>query len=254
MAKEGLSNIEKELRFRKWCSNKKIKRFLLDLDDTISLTGEVFSLKKSQCANYLAEYYSQLNSHQWLVLLNEYNNKYFESCGVNPNIWTGIISEIGKQYSLSRQVCQSAEEIIMGIYYTPLSFTPGAEKCLGFLKRADIQFGIVTHANIPWTDRKYQWLRLDRFIPRDAIYVIDENGHKTPERWREAIRYFNIKLNNCAVVGDSPRSDINPALENGVSHCFLVGDGNGWSIHNHEIKSPVNRISQLDNLIDAFIN
>ncbi|MDO8340459.1 MAG: HAD family hydrolase, partial [Candidatus Woesebacteria bacterium] len=140
------------------------------------------------------------------------------------------------------------------IYTTPLIMLEGAEEGLKFINKVKIPIGIVTHAGEEWTYKKYNWLNLNRFLNWDDVFIVDQNKHKTSESWAQAIQYFNLNINNCAVVGDSPRSDINPVWKLGVRQCFLVDDPKQWSIHNELVDSGVKKISNLNQIVESVLN
>lgn len=120
------------------------------------------------------------------------------------------------------------------------------------LAKVDIPIGLVTHAGSEWTWRKFNWLDLGRFVSWDDVFIVDENKHKTSESWREAVRYFGLRPEQCAVVGDSPRSDINPAWEAGIRQCFLVEDLKQWSVHNQPVDEKVKKIANLSQIVDVI--
>ena len=128
----------------------------------------------------------------------------------------------------------------------------GAEEGLNFLTKIDTPIGIVTHGGSEWTWKKYNWLDLKRFVAWDDIYIVDENKHKTSESWREAVKYFGLKPEESAVIGDSPRSDINPACQIGVRQCFLIEDPKQWSVHNEPVNENVRKISNLSQIVDVI--
>jgi len=245
-----LSPVENELLFNKWCQRHEIEQFLFDGDDTIWATVEIFRRFASDCYDYLASNASFLTRDQWKASIQEVNNAMFETHGVNPNRWGHVMTEVAREGNLSDDKRDTAIEILMQIYQTPPCFLNGAEEGLAFIKRSGIPFGIVTHANRHWTWQKYNWLRLSRFLTWDNIYMVDENGHKTGESWRQAMEYFSVSPDKCAVVGDSPRSDINPASKIGVKHCFLVESSiKRWSIHDQPVNPATIVIPDLRGLI-----
>lgn len=52
------------------------------------------------------------------------------------------------------------------------------------------------------------------------------------------------------VVGDSPRSDINPATQIGVKQCILIDSHSKWSIQQENVNSSVIRVKNLVELIE----
>jgi FMN phosphatase YigB (HAD superfamily) len=236
-----LTPIEKELRCSQWCRSEGIKRFLFDLDDTICPTRSVFREVMSQAYDFLAANAPVVSREKWKEEVETTNNRLFEELGVNSNRWNHVVDELAGKYFLSEDIKQKTKQVFQLIYTTPLAMVEGAEAGLGFIKKMEIPIGIVTHAGLEWTWKKYNWLALRRFIEWDDVFIVDENKHKTSESWVQAIRYFGLSAEECAVVGDSPRSDINPAWEAGVRHCFLVEDPRQWSVHNQPVDPSVKK-------------
>lgn len=234
-------SIEQELAFAEWCRRHEIERFLFDGDDTLWETVPIFRKQIGECLDILART-GTLSKEEWKIKLDEINNRLFETHGVNPNRWHLVMDELEKK-GLGKGVRDEAEEVLNGAYRTPPSFIEGTESGLAFIRRSGVPMGIVTHANRAWTNKKFDWLDLGRFFEPDEVYTIDENGHKTAESWATAIRYFGVKTRNCAVVGDSPRSDINPVCSLGVKQCFLVKNRYGvWSVHQQDVNEDITRV------------
>ena len=248
-----LSPIEKELKFSNWCRNKNVERFLFDLDDTICPTRIIFKDVMAQAYDYLAAKSSVIPREKWKEEVEEINNRNFEKYAVNSNRWDHVVDELSERHMLADDVNQETKRIFQSIYKTPVQMMKGAEEGLGFIKKVDIPIGIVTHAGKEWTWKKYNWLNLDRFVEWDDVFVVDENKHKTSQSWEQAIGYFGLRACECAVVGDSPRSDINPAWDVGVKQCFLVEDSKQWSVHKQPVPPAVKRINQLIEIPDVII-
>jgi len=246
------SPIEKELSFSNWIKKEGIKRILLDLDDTICPTRSLFQWKIHDVCQFLYQAYPKKLPQHWKQEIQVINDQLFEKHGVNPNCWNFLVNDLKKANSISRDTTNKILKIFNSIYSTPLSFLPGAEDGLTFLKKTNQPIGIVTHANRDWTWKKYNWLGLDRFVDWDDVYVVDENGHKTADSWNNSINYFRLKPNECVGVGDSPRSDINPLMSIGVRHCFLIDDSNLWSIHQQPVDPSVRLINNLSQIPDRI--
>lgn len=246
-----LSPIEKELRFNDWRRNNNIQLFLLDLDDTLCDTQSVFNRQISLACNYLASNPPLLENNVWEKEIRSINDTFFEKYGVNPSRWNLVIDTLSPKYLLHSDVSHHAKEIFQNIYTTPLDYKIGAKKGLDFLKKTETPIAIVTHANKDWTFRKYNWLNLKDYLSWDDIYIVDENNHKTADSWQSALNYFKIKASDCAVVGDSPRSDINPAWKMGIKHCFWIKNSNLWSIHQQPVPPEtiiINNLSEIANI------
>jgi FMN phosphatase YigB (HAD superfamily) len=242
------SSIENELHFIDWRKRRGIEKFLFDLDDTIGGTRKIFERQMNLAYNYLSQTLSIFSRKQWQLEIETINNQLFEETGVNPNRWERMVETL----KLPKENANRVLGIFGEIYTSPTKFLEGTEEGLDFLKKTEMPIGIVTHANKDWTWKKYQWLGLERFIDWDEVYIVDENGHKTTKEWLEGMKYFGIKPGQCAVVGDSPRSDINPVWDAGVRYCFLVEDSNQWSVQKAEMPPEVKRIKNLSELKYAW--
>ena len=241
---------EHRLYFQKWCADKGVERFLFDGDDTVWATVEIFRGFMDDCSEYLATNAPVMTREQWRRGIQEVNDALFEIHGVNPKRWEGVMDRLALENGLPGVTRDGATEILMQIYQTPPRFLEGSEKGLQFVMDAGMPLGIVTHANVAWTDRKYDWLGMSRFVDRKDVYIVDENGHKTAKEWMRATKYFGVLPENCAVAGDSPRSDINPVRELGVRQRFLVRNGGEiWAVHNQPVDPETYVIARLDDLI-----
>jgi FMN phosphatase YigB (HAD superfamily) len=247
------TSIEKELAFGKWCKDRGIRRFLFDLDDTLCSTRKVFQEKMGLVYDYLAGETPDVSRQKWKVEVQEVNDRLFEKFGVNPRRWDHVVDELSARHPLNEFIKQEAKGIFESIYFAPLEMIQGVNDTLKFIKKVNIPIGVVTHAERGWTWRKYNWLDLGRFVAWDEIFIVDENGHKTSESWRDALKFYGLGSNECVVVGDSPRSDINPAWEIGVKHCFLVEDPKLWSVHNQSVNAGINRIRDLSQIPDVVL-
>lgn len=245
-----LSPIEHELYFKKWCKDHGVERFLLDGDDTIWGMAGIFREFMDECSGYLSTNAPVMTRDQWRKNIQKVNDALFETHGVNPKRWESVMMQLASESGLTGAVRDGATDILMQIYQTPPRFLEGSEEGLDFIRRVGIPFGIVTHANEEWTRNKFGWLRLNRFMDWENVYMINEDGHKTAERWGEAMSYFDTAPVNCAVVGDSPRSDMEPVYKIGVENFFLIDNGGiVWPVHDRPIDPRTIRIANLSGLI-----
>jgi len=243
-----LSPIEKELSFILWRKNRKNELFLIDLDDTICDTIPIFRKQNQEAIKYLTQNSSIDDNNSLENEIRDINDMLFEQHGVNPDRWDQVVDIVAKKYRLDPEESDHTKEIYQRIYTTPLQMKPGAKAGLDFLKETNTPTAIVTHANKPWTWRKYNWMDLGNYLDWDDVFIVDENGHKNSQSWQQGLDYFKRKANQCAVVGDSPRSDINPAWSIGIRHCFLIKNEIQWSIHQQAVPPQIRIIKNLGEL------
>lgn len=248
MERKYPTKIEQLLGFKDFCRSRDIEKIFFDLDDTICQTQKVFIDKMDQGAKLI----SPDKSRDALKIIRAINDELFEAYGVSPARWKFLVERLKNIYALPPERFDRVLETLNQIYTTPVEFTEGSEELLQFLKDADIGCCIVTHGNKDWVWRKYNdWLGLNRFIPWDDIFIVDENGHKTAESWSNAASYFNIAPRKVMVVGDSPRSDM-CAIEAGFGHVVWVNSDEKliWRAHRRKIDERVVRVDRAIDIIN----
>lgn len=250
---DHLSPFQKEFHFKSWCRSRGIRRFLLDLDDTICPTKEMINSKTAEMAEYLSQKVPKLSKTSWQSEIDIVNDRLFQTMYVVPKRWNFVVDEIAFTHSLSEEISLRTKQILAEIYTTPLQFMPEAENGLKFLRQTDTPLGIVTHAGFDWTWKKYNWLGLDRFLPWNDVFIVDDRGPKNAVSWRLGLEHFKLPPESCVAVGDSPMSDINASQQAGIQYRFLIKDPNLWSIHNQPVAADTYQVDHFGHLIKTVI-
>jgi len=233
-----LTPIEHQLLLNKWCGEKRIKRILFDLHDTLVVGRKPFQEKSRRAKEILGQNVGDgLRDKLWTDFENT-NNQLFVAMGVVPERWTELMRILGEKYKLDPRILREAEEELMSIYTTPGELIPGTEEGLDNIKAAGIEMGVVTHAGRKWVGEIfYEGLNLGRWFDWDDIFIIDpkEHKHKTDVEWLAGVRYFGEKPEDCMAVGDSPAADLNPAWKIGIRQRVLVARDEIWEMHREKI-------------------
>ena len=93
-------------RFQKWG----VKGVLLDLDDTLIYTSEIFRF-------WMAEYVEQISSQTGIAKyvvakdLSEINDREYVKSGVSPKRWDAVVLELSKKYSRDSELILSSLRI-----------------------------------------------------------------------------------------------------------------------------------------------
>ena len=231
-------------------------RLFFDLDDTIIPNREIFVFYEKKCLDLLASQLPEVPRQQLNEQFQQLNNKSHEVIGVSPKKWLRVLSSIAEIYpTISPAALTQSLAILNEIYSTPSTFLPGAQETLSTLHDAQAPISIVTHANASWTWRKYSWLDLDRYLPPEAMVIVDENGHKTDIEWAQGIKRFSVLPTEAIIAGDSPRTDINPALRAGVppQNVFWIKRPEYWSVYKEDVPKEVTRLTSISELINVLI-
>lgn len=225
-----LSRIELELALGVWARSKGIRMILSDIDDTLYFTQIKFTEQLRIAVARLVQGMGG-EAEVWEQRLEKENNRLFVTHGVNPNRWTAVIDNLAERYGIRPEVGEEAKGALAEIYTRPLEMKPGVRQGLDFVRKTGAMMVVaVTHANQEWTWRKYENWGLSEYLQWKDIYIVNEDGHKGVKEWLAAMKYFRIAPKECLVIGDSPRSDILPALEAGAGAVAHV-EGTTWSVH-----------------------
>jgi len=247
----GVSNIERELLFRKWLEKKQVDELIFDLDGTISNTYPPFLGIYRMAMEIFAVEYG--NKHDTAIeALERLNKESFNIKGVNPNRWEWILDQTELELgSVNKEVKKCALEKFGEMYKVPLEMIPGAEETLLFVRKTEHKPRIVTLANEPWSRKKYNWM-LREIMPWEDVYIVDENGRKGPEQWMRSMEYFRVEPERVMVVGDSYSSDIAPCEKIGVRTRVLVRNQySDWgSLQESEKDSDTYLINDIKQLMD----
>lgn len=115
----NLSPIEKELRFKQWCQESGIERFLFDMDQTISATKTVIARAENLASDLLTKKAGILTYEQWWKEIKLGNDRLFESLAVNPVRWSCAIDGLVEKYQLSEELIQEAKKSVPINIYDP---------------------------------------------------------------------------------------------------------------------------------------
>jgi len=199
-----------------------------DFDDTLIKTEVLFT---TQMRSFVAQTVGKLGGPDvdevWRRL-EEVNNQAFRELAVNPKRWETVVQRMEEAFPEGRGVFVEALPTLMRIYKIIPELHDRAVETVGAFREAGVGIGMVTHANREWTDFKLDGLDLRNYF--DRIHVVDENKHKGPEDWAEAIAEFGVSPEQAIVVGDSLPGDIRASAAIGVKHRVWVPSK--WVMYN----------------------
>ena len=200
-----------------------VKGILYDLDDTLIYTAEIFYYWMNEYAD-IVSFELGIEREMFYKTLSAVNDEEYRRMGVSPSRWRAV--RLGKMYDGGRSVVEGRLDVLMNIYKTVPRMRPGVRAALGTLKELGFRQALITHANEDWTMWKLDKLGLwDNF---DAIFIADENGHKSAQHWNKGMDMLGLTPNKCLVVGDNLGGDITPAASLGARTIWMPSP---WSVY-----------------------
>ncbi len=131
----------------------------------------------------------------------------------------------------------------------PIQYLPGVTETLGVLREH--------HRLILFTkgDRDEQRDKVERSGAMQFFHHLEITAEKAPEDYRRLLESHGLDRDLSWMVGNSPRSDINPALEIGLGAVFIPHP-NTWSLEHEEVRpkrgARLKILERFSELLDHF--
>jgi FMN phosphatase YigB (HAD superfamily) len=230
-----------------------IKAILLDFDDTLIKTGEVFRKKMREFSEKAVAGGVNKTAEELQKMLWEENNKTYDKYAVNRIRWKHAVDGLKTRFDNKNDTLfDELYPIIMEVFYTRPNLTKDAMNVVETLFGLDgIEVAMVTHADKEWTDFKLKETGFDRFFNKSNTFIVNVDEFKGPQHWLQAIENLLLKPAEVMVVGDSLPGDICAAHEIGVKHKVWVPSS--WSKYNEgEVPEGTYQIDSIAELIQVL--
>lgn len=224
-----------------------IEAVLFDLDDTLIYTSEIFIRFMEEYSRVVAEKIG-VEEEEVMNALKEINDEEYKKMGVNPKRWGAVVDRLAEKFEHGGKVILEELNILLNIYAIEPRLRVGVRTMLEILKESGIRLGLVTHANVKWTEFKLNNLCLWDYF--DQIVIVDENGHKKADDWKKGMDGLGVEPEKCLVVGDSLGGDVRPADELGARTAYLPSP---WSVYRQgEVPTRTVVINEIFELLAAL--
>lgn len=226
-----------------------IKAILFDFDDTLIYTQELF-------IKYMDEFIDVVSLETGLDRrvvrgdLESLNDEEYKKMGVNPERWTVVAERMARERDGYGETTINNLSILGKIYTDEPRTKEGAKAVLQVFCDIGVKMGMVTHANVDWTWRKMDKVKMLDFF--DAIVIADENKHKGAEHWLSVMEELGVRPEECLVIGDSLSGDIIPTAKLGARTMWLH-TGSSWSMYRTgEIPESTVHLDQINQVLSAL--
>jgi putative hydrolase of the HAD superfamily len=129
-----------------------------------------------------------------------------------------------------KEFVQEIEKMAGELERTPPQILEGVPETLAYLSGRH-RLILLTKGEAAEQAAKVERSGLARYF--DAVEIVSEKDHATYER---VVHQFKIVKSNGWMVGNSPRSDINPALRAGLNAVFIPHHAT-WTLEHSELES-----------------
>ncbi|HXY03725.1 MAG TPA: HAD hydrolase-like protein [Terriglobales bacterium] len=206
---------------------------LIDADDTLWENNIYFE-------RAIANFISFLNHHEYTPeqvrgVLNDVERECIVTHGYGLHSFAHALVQTFERLSVE-PLTPALHETINGFAHTiaehPMEIIRGVPETLQYLS--------ARHHLIMMTKGAFaeQTGKVERSGLRDYFAAVEIVAEKDAPTYRTIISKYDLPTDSTWMVGNSPRSDINPALSAGINAVF-VPHGNTWILEHDEVAEPV---------------
>jgi|SRR5580700_7178949 putative hydrolase of the HAD superfamily len=218
------------------------QNLLIDADDTLWENNIYFE-------RAITDFISFLNHHQYTPeevrhVLYDVERENILQHGYGMHSFANALVICFEKLSVE-PITPELHQTIRGIAYRigehPMEFLPEVPETLAALSQRHRLF-MVTKGNIT-----EQLGKVERSGLKDYFTAIEVVAEKDVETYRAVVEKYGLVREITWMIGNSPKSDINPSLEAGL-HAVFVPHDNTWMLERDELRRHAagGRLMQVD--------
>ncbi len=260
---ERIPNYESRVRdFRYHIERLGVDALVFDADNTLFDTFGLFTAKMSEFCTELSrisglepkeikQTMDDLWEKKWKVADNEEINMP-QVFGVAPLSLREIARLTALQHGIQYydENVQNALTNLMSVYHTAPEIIPGTDEVLLIAWAAGVKIVIATHSEDEWAQQKFRDHQLE--MPGMKIVTCDVRDQKDKEIFLDAIKAAETTPERVIVVGDSWKSDVEPAIHAGVPRRRIIRVGTEYGLSNGGEVPGVTQMTSIANLEDEI--
>jgi len=216
------------------------KTLLIDADDTLWENNVYFE-------QAIAEFIERLN-HQRMsaqevrLFLNEVERETILERGYGSHSFAHSLVKCFERLS-EGPVTPALHEFIWGFAHKvsnyPIELIPGVPETLAYLNSRQHHLIVMTKGDITEQSGK-----VDRSGIKDYFAAVEIVAEKKAATYREIVTKYRLAPEATWMIGNSPRSDINPALAAGINAVFVPHDMT-WILEHETVDAPPDGVHLL---------
>ncbi len=219
---------------------------LIDADDTLWENNIYFERAIAKFISYLD--HKEHTPEQVRLILNDVERHNIISHGYGLHSFAHALVDTFEKLSVDPVTPEMHDKIhsfAHEIAEHPVEIIAGVPETLEYLRKKH-HLILMTKGNIAEQSGKIERSGLKDFF--SAVEIVPE---KNVPAYREIIDKYALPRNSSWMVGNSPKSDINPAIGAGINAVFVPHD-NTWILEHEEVTTQTNgsRLLTLERFSD----
>ena len=204
---------------------------IIDADDTLWENNVYFEQAWDEFLVFLS--HSKLTAEETRSIFDEIEIANIKVNGYGAKNFARNMVECYR-HLVERDIAQGDVEKIMGfadrIFHQPIEMMDGVEETLAYLLERNHDLILFTKGH-----PEEQRLKIDRSPVGQFFREFEIVREKDVAAYRELVSRFRLQPEITWMIGNSPKSDINPALEAGLNAVF-VPHARTWSLENTQLR------------------
>ena len=222
------------------------KHLFFDMDDTLIKCAGYFYDVEDIVADKLFEYTDKYSFAEIKAMFNAKQVENIEEHGFGPDNFKFSLMQVGSEIAgyrfFSDDLASFIEKTARVLYDAPLELIDGVEETLEYLHNKGYEMHIITKGST-----KVQTDRVERLPIREyfkSYYIVK---HKLKSDYEEILKECNLSPDNCFMIGNSPKGDINEAKRAGLNTIYIPNE-HTWSPEHEEISEALPKTFKLENI------
>jgi putative hydrolase of the HAD superfamily len=223
-----------------------IRHLLIDADDTLWENNIYFEQATEAFVDFLD--HSSLSRDDVKAVLDEFERINAREYGYGSAVYTRSLQDCFHRLA-EREVDEAAIEVVVQIgrriLEHEMELIPHVETTLTQLGREYI-LTLCTKG-----DRDEQQIKIDRSGLVGYFHQVEIMSEKDAAGYQEILGRLGARPAEACMIGNSPKSDINPPLQLGMAAVFIPHD-HTWQLEHQEVDRAHPRLLVVDRFVDLI--
>jgi putative hydrolase of the HAD superfamily len=230
-----------------------LKHLFFDLDDTLIKCSGVFYDIEDIVAKKILEY---TNQYTYDEIRKKFNEKQFENLekhGYGPQNFECSLMQATYEIVGYDFFKDNLQEFIRKeasvLYSEEIELIDGAKESIEYLYNKGYEMSIITKGMEDVQKKRVEALSIKNYF-KDYHIV----KHKLKSDYEELLKEYSLKPEDCYMIGNSPKGDINEAKKAGLNTIYIPNE-HTWNYEDEEISiedpktSILKDISEIRNIL-----
>ncbi|MCK5116844.1 MAG: hypothetical protein KAR44_09610 [Candidatus Aegiribacteria sp.] len=225
---------------------------LLDADDTLWESALFFERTEHDFLNLMTALGLAAEKVRRIVHRKDVERLSVTGYGARPYMDTLRLIMLDLVPETPSWAMTAMDDIQKNLLYHPVILFPGVIGTLADMKKLPVKTIVYTMGEKDHQTDKFERSGLSSYVDELRIVPV-----KNVNALRDVLVYADVEPRNCIIVGNSPRSDINPALSVGAIAVHVARDRT-WAAEREDFIDPgsvvtIESFNELSGILERFL-